>query len=105
MANDKEVTKAKKAPESGSLQKASAEKNEKDKSKDKSKESSKSGAKKGGIIKYFKDAKAEFKKVVWPTPKSTTNNTLVVIAVCLIAGIFIFGVDSLFGLINRLILG
>ncbi len=97
MANDKEVTKAaeKKAPESVTPKKASAEKKDK----------AKSGGKKGGIVKYFKDAKAEFKKVVWPTPKATTNNTMVVIAVCLIAGIFIFGVDSLFGLINRLILG
>ena len=70
-------------------------------------DSKKAAAKKPkkGIVKYFKDAKAEFKKVVWPTPKATTNNTIVVIAVCLVAGLFIFGVDSLFAFINRLILG
>ncbi len=75
--------------------------------KEKDKKSKKAAAKKPkkGIVKYFKDAKAEFKKVVWPTPKATTNNTIVVIVVCLVAGLFIFGVDSLFAFINRLILG
>ena len=73
----------------------------------KDKKSKRAAAKKPkkGIVKYFKDAKAEFKKVVWPTPKATTNNTIVVIVVCLVAGLFIFGVDSLFAFINRLILG
>lgn len=56
-------------------------------------------------LKYFKDCKAEFKKVVWPTPKSTTNNTIVVIVVCLVAGLFIFGIDSLFAFLNKVILG
>lgn len=74
------------------------------KDKDKSKKASAKKPKKG-IVKYFKDAKAEFKKVVWPTPKATTNNTIVVIVVCLVAGLFIFGVDSLFAFLNRLILG
>lgn len=67
--------------------------------------SKRSKKKKKGIRKYFKDAIAEFKKVVWPTPKQTTNNTIVVLAMCIIAAIFIFGVDSLFGLFNRLVLG
>ncbi len=66
---------------------------------------SKRSKKKKGIRKYFKDAIAEFKKVVWPTPKQTTNNTIVVLAMCVIAAIFIFGVDALFGLFNRLVLG
>lgn len=61
--------------------------------------------KKKGIFKYFRDAKAEFKKVVWPSPKQTTNNTVVVLVMCIIAAIFIFGVDALFGLFNQLVLG
>ena len=84
----------------------SKEKKSKDKVKSKDGKSKKTSKKpKKGIVKYFKDAKSEFKKVVWPTPKSTTNNTIIVIVVCLLAAAFIFGVDSLFGLINRLILG
>ena len=60
---------------------------------------------KKSIAKFFKDAKSEFKKVVWPTPKQTTNNTIVVIIMCALAGLFIFGVDTLFSLLNKLILG
>ena len=58
--------------------------------------------KKKGIVKYFKDAKAEFKKVVWPTPKETTRNTVVVLIMCIMAGLVIFGLDSLFGLLNKI---
>ena len=67
------------------------------KSKDK-----KPAKKKKGIVKYFKDAKAEFKKVVWPTPKETTRNTIVVLVMCFVASLVIFGLDSLFGLLNKL---
>lgn len=111
MANDIEAKKnvGTSTPDEISDVKESAESKkakEKD-TKDKDKKSKKAAAKKPkkGIVKYFKDAKAEFKKVVWPTPKATTNNTIVVIVVCLVAGLFIFGVDSLFAFINRLILG
>lgn len=109
MANDIESKKnvGTSTPDEISDVKESAE-SKKAKEKDaKDKKSKKAAAKKPkkGIVKYFKDAKAEFKKVVWPTPKATTNNTIVVIVVCLVAGLFIFGVDSLFAFINRLILG
>ena len=57
------------------------------------------------IVKFFKDARSEFKKVVWPTPKETPHNTVVVLIVCGLAGIFIFGIDSLFTLLNKLIFG
>lgn len=73
-----------------------------EKSKDKSKKA-KGNKPKKGIVKFFKDAKSEFKKVVWPSPKETTHNTVVVIIFCLLAGVFIFGIDSLFGLLNNLL--
>ncbi len=108
MANDIEAKKNvdKSTPDENPDVKESADsKKAKDKGvKDKSKKASAKKPKKG-IVKYFKDAKAEFKKVVWPTPKATTNNTIVVIVVCLLAGLFIFGIDSLFAFLNRLILG
>ena len=75
----------------------------------KSKADDKKGSKKAGkknkkgIVKFFKDAKAEFKKVVWPGPKETTRNTIVVLIVCVLAGLLVFGVDSLFGLLNNLL--
>ena len=74
-----------------------ADKKSKDGSKDK-----KPAKKKKGIVKYFKDAKAEFKKVVWPTPKETTRNTIVVLVICIMASLVVFGLDSLFGLLNKL---
>ena len=110
MANDIEAKKnvGKSTPDEISDVKESADsKKSKDKDakeKDKSKKASAKKPKKG-IVKYFKDAKAEFKKVVWPTPKSTTNKTIVAIVVCLLAGLFIFGVDTLFAFLNKLILG
>ncbi len=108
MANEIEAKKnvGKSTPDENPDVKESADsKKAKDKgAKDKSKKASAKKPKKG-IVKYFKDAKSEFKKVVWPTPKATTNNTIVVIVVCLLAGLFIFGIDSLFAFLNRLILG
>lgn len=79
---------------------AKAEKADK---KDKDKKAAKVKKAKKGPIKYLKDAKSEFKKVVWPTPKETTRNTIVVVVVCLLAGLFVFGLDSLFGLLNNLL--
>jgi preprotein translocase subunit SecE len=43
--------------------------------------------------KWFREMRAELKKVVWPTPKQVANNTWIVIATVLIVGLFI----SLFG--------
>ncbi len=94
MAKDSEL-------EKNSLEKVSDKSSDK---KSKSKDDKKKPAKKKkGIVKYFKDAKAEFKKVVWPTPKETTHNTVVVLVMCAVAALFIFGMDSLFGLLNGLL--
>lgn len=84
---------------------AKGAKSEKSAKSDKADKKDKKAAKgkKKGPIKYLKDAKSEFKKVVWPTPKETTRNTIVVIVVCLLAGLFVFGLDSLFGLLNNLL--
>ena len=56
------------------------------------------------IGKWFRELKSECRKIVWPTRQQTVNNTLVVIAVVIICGLVIFGLDNLFGLILRLIL-
>ena len=98
----KDNEKSKKTDKGGKSEKgAKADKSDK---KDKDKKTAAKGKKpKKGPIKYLKDAKSEFKKVVWPTPKETTRNTIVVIVVCLLAGLFVFGLDSLFGLLNNLL--
>ena len=47
----------------------------------------------GGIGRYFRELRSELKKVVWPTPKQVVKSTLVVIACCLIVGLFIRAFD------------
>lgn len=53
--------------------------------------------------KRFIEIKGEMKKIVWPTKSQIVNNTLVVIAVSLIAAVLIFGLDTIFGLVLQLI--
>ena len=102
MAKDLELEK--KSPDHQSSEKKSENKAKDKKSGDgKDPKSKKSGKKKKGIVKYFKDARSEFKKVVWPTPKETTHNTVVVMIMCGLAALFVFGLDSLFGLFNGLL--
>ena len=49
---------------------------------------------------FFKDFKAELKKVIWPTPKQVVNNTVAVITIVLITAIIVFVLDLVFDLIN-----
>ena len=46
-----------------------------------------------GVVKYFRDLKGEFKKIVWPSKKQIINNTLVVIAAIILCGVFIWAID------------
>ena len=43
--------------------------------------------------KFFKNFKAELKKVVWPTPKELANNTAAVIAFVFIIALIVFICD------------
>ena len=45
---------------------------------------------------YFKDMKAELKKVIWPTPKQLFNNTMAVITFTLIIAAIVFVLDLAF---------
>ena len=102
MAKDTELEKN--SPEDQSEEKKPENKAKKSNdSKDSKDKGKKSGKKKKGIVKFFKDARSEFKKVVWPTPKETTHNTVVVMVMCGLAALFVFGLDSLFGLLNGLL--
>ena len=55
-----------------------------------SKETTKKAKKKNG---FFKDFKAELKKVVWPTPKEVANSTTAVIVIVLITTLLVFILD------------
>ena len=49
---------------------------------------------------YFKDFKAELKKVIWPTPKQLVNNTVAVITIVLITAVIVFILDLAFEKMN-----
>jgi len=49
---------------------------------------------------YFKDFKAELKKVIWPTPKQLANNTVTVIVLVLITALIVFVLDFVFESMN-----
>ena len=42
---------------------------------------------------FWKDFKAELKKVVWPTPKQLINNTVAVVTIVLITAAIVFVLD------------
>ena len=50
---------------------------------------------------YFKDMKAELKKVIWPTPKQLINNTVAVVTIVLITAVIVFALDAVFDLGNK----
>lgn len=50
---------------------------------------------------FWKDFKAELKKVIWPTPKQVVNNTIAVIVIVLITAAIVFVLDVVFDLINE----
>ncbi len=49
---------------------------------------------------FFKDLKAELKKVIWPTPKQLVNNTIAVITIVLITAVIVFALDFVFETAN-----
>ncbi len=55
------------------------------------------------IANFFKDYKSEIKKVVWPSRETVVKNTLIVLVMCAIVGIYVaaldFGLAKLIGLI------
>ena len=49
------------------------------------------------IVGFFKEVKVEtFKRIIWPTPKQTLNNTIVVLVTVLVVGVFVWLLDYLF---------
>jgi len=56
------------------------------------------------IATFFKDVGLEMKKVNWPTKKDTLINTVTVIAISVVAAIFLGGLDIIIrGIIKRIL--
>lgn len=47
-------------------------------------------------VRFFREVVAELKRVNWPTRHETIKLTVVVIAISVIVGLFIGGLDALF---------
>ena len=47
------------------------------------------------IGKWFREMGSELKKVIWPTGKSLTNNTLISVGVMLASAVVLWGFDEL----------
>ncbi len=56
------------------------------------------------VAGWFRGMKSELKKVVWPTPKQTTNNSLVVLAVCGASAVVLWGCDELASGVVRILI-
>ena len=50
---------------------------------------------------FFKDFKAELKKVSWPTPKQLINNTIAVVVIVVVVGVIVFALDAVFEAMNE----
>ena len=68
----------------------------------------KKAAKKPGffsrLAKYFRDAKGEFKKIVWPSAKQVWNNVAVVLTMVLLFAVVTWGIDFVFAFLRDLLL-
>ena len=93
--NDKENEIKKESPEKESSKKETVKK--KTTKKDSTKKVS---TKKDNKKSFFKEFKAELKRVSWPTPKQLVNNTIAVISIVLIVCAIVFVLDVIFEKLN-----
>ena len=58
-----------------------------------------------GALKLILESRTEIRRVIWPTRIETTQTTLIVIVAITIAGLILWGLDSLFGWATASLLG
>ena len=58
-----------------------------------------------GALKLILESRTEIRRVIWPTRIETTQTTLIVIVAITIAGLILWGLDSLFGWVTAALLG
>lgn len=46
-------------------------------------------------IGFMKESRLELRKIVWPTRQESTQTTLIVGAICLVAALALWGIDSI----------
>ena len=55
------------------------------------------------VVRFLKDYKGEIKKITWPNFKSVVKNTIIVLVMCVIIGLFIWAIDLGLNALLRLI--
>ena len=55
-------------------------------------------------VEYFRQVKAEMKKVTWPSRKETTTSTIAVFIMVTVAALFMFTADQILSFIVKFIL-
>lgn len=58
---------------------------------------------KGGFVKFFRETKAELKKVSWPSKKQLIHNTCIIVAFIVIAAVILSVLDVGFSWLFSLI--
>lgn len=56
------------------------------------------------IGKYFRDTAGEFKKIVWPGWKTVWRNALVVLTMCAVFAVVVWGLDYVFAWLRELLI-
>ena len=56
------------------------------------------------VVKFLRDYKGEITKIVWPGPKAVVKNTLIVLGMCLVFGLFVWLIDWGLGSLIELII-
>lgn len=60
--------------------------------------------KRAGPMEFFRQVRAEVKKVTWPTRHETTVSTIAVFAMVFIASLFLFTADQIIASVIRFIM-
>ncbi len=58
---------------------------------------SKFGNARKNVTRFFREIKSELKKVIWPNREQLVNNTITVLAACLVMGVIIWVADFVLG--------
>ena len=55
------------------------------------------------VGKWFREMKSELKKVIWPTRKQLTQNSLIALGVMLVSSVVLWGFDELAQMLVRVL--
>ena len=62
-------------------------------------------AKGAAFMFLVRGARVELRKVVWPTRQERNQTTLMVLAVVIVMALLLWGLDALFGMLAKLVIG